>query len=187
MDPITRAKPDDPNRCQHVIPQVGQCPNKKAGEGATNCAAHGGASQLNSAERLSLRNYRLTKYHARIQELGESSEVKSLRDEIGILRMLVEERLNRVNDSMDLLMQSQPISDLVIKIEKIVTSCHKMEERTSQCLDRQAILQFASEVINIIDSKLADKEVVESIADDILAAIGRISNVQEDNSNSNSH
>lgn len=167
----------DPYRCQAVGGQ-GQCTNKGVklddGYGAF-CRVHGGNKTQEAFQAKKARNYRLTKYQAQLERHSDSSVIKSLREEIGILRMLMEERLNRCTDMAGLLLESQQISDLVLKIEKLVVSCHRLEGSLGQTLDKQAILQFASEIIAIIGTRLeGQEEIIEEISNDIIAVVGRI-------------
>ena len=165
-----RVEPDDPRRCQGNDAH-GQC-RIRAVEGGTYCPIHGGSKQLEKIQKAAVRDYRLGQWQARVEEFGDSSQVKSLRAEIGILRLMMEERMRMINDATDLLLQSGPISDLVLKIEKVVTSCHKLEGSMGQLLDKQAVLQFANVVIGIIGEELVTQpEVVGRVADRIIAAI----------------
>jgi hypothetical protein len=133
---------------------------------------------MQSIEANSLRNYRLATFHlrARLEQLGVSPGIKSLRDEIAILRALLEQRLEQCKDTTDFILQSGPISDLKLKIEKLVASCHHLEGSMGQLLDKQAILQFASVVIDIISEELKDtKDGTEKIAivgDRIMKSLG---------------
>lgn len=158
--------PDDPDRCQ-ANSKYGQCTNKQI-EGTKYCPMHGGDRTSNPA-----RNYMLTKFQARLNRMADSPNIKSLRDEIGILRMTLEERLNQCKDSMDLIYQSGPISDLVIKIDKLVLSCHKIEYATGQLLDKQAILQFGTELVTILASEVKDEDILARLSNRITELIGR--------------
>jgi len=163
---------DDPERCQ-AITAYGQCLNK-AVPGGKNCLAHGGNKQLEKQRKESLRNYQLGKFQAALEKQATSPNIKCLRDEIAILRILMQEKFNKCNDATDLILQSGPISDLVLKIDKVVTSCHKLEGSMGQLLDKTAILQFANEVIKIIAVELEGEEVkLNKIADQILKIVGR--------------
>lgn len=177
MADITRCTdPADPHRCQAVTSQ-GQCPNL-AHENSTFCLAHGGNKAAAVVEATALRNYRKSKWLQRIQEHADSSGIKSLREEIGILRILMEERLAKCQDEMDLILESNHISDLVMKIEHVVSSCHKLEDKLRLVVDKSSLLQFASMVIDIVSTVLSDVEnsetLLTSISDKILAAIGKI-------------
>lgn len=169
--------PADPNRCQANGVQGNQCLNKAIklpdGSYGTVCAAHGGAKQYMKTKREELKNYNLTIFRSRIGKMANSEGIKSLRDEIGILRVMLESLINRCEDETELLLQSHRISDMIDKISRLVTGCHKIEGSMGQLLDKQAILQFAAEVINIISSNITDKVTLEKIADEIMDALSR--------------
>ncbi|MDB4726416.1 hypothetical protein OAF54_03175 [bacterium] len=163
----------DPNRCQ-TTNKVGQCINKgmklEDGSYTANCLAHGGNKQVNSAVARSLKNYKLDRWKAKLAEKTGSDDIKGLREEIGILRVVLEERLNRCEDATDLILQSGPISDMVMKIERVVSSCHKLEGSMGQLLDKQAILQFAQVVISIV-GEYVHEDVLPEVAEKIIENI----------------
>jgi len=171
--------PEHPNRCQ-TINAHGQCvnlgiklPDESYGK---NCLAHGGNQATASYAKTVTRNYNLTiaRFRAQLDEKLGVSELKSLREEISILRILLETRLNRCADAMDLVLQSGPISDMVMKINTVVQSCHKLEGSMGQHLDKTAILQFAQVIIGIVTSVVTDDTQINTIADEILVTVGRI-------------
>jgi hypothetical protein len=167
--------PTDPYRCQ-ATGRRGQCSFRgiKLADGSygTRCILHGGNKQVEAETAKSLKQYRLTKWQAKLDRFSESTIIKSLREEIGILRILLEERLNQTHDTPDLILQSGPISDLVLKIEKIVTSCHKLESRMGQHLDKAAVIQLASRFVAIISEELADQpNKIDSISNRLLEII----------------
>jgi len=161
--------PADPTRCQSVA-KGEQC-MMQAVPGGTFCMLHGGNKQLEAQERLKVRNYRLTKWHATVDRFTDNANIKSLREEIAILRMMLEERLNTCADTSDLLLHSGPIAFMITNIEKLVSSCHKLEGSMGQLLDKAAILQFAGTVITIITDVLDDEKKISEIADRIIGTI----------------
>ena len=170
---IIKVAEDDPRRCQATNTQYGQCMNK-AVDGSDYCICHGGAHAIKRRNREAMRNYVLTKWQAKLDQHRDAPDVKSLRDEIAILRMLMQERLEHCSTELDLILQSGPISDLVMKIDKVVNSCHKLEGSLGQLLDKQAILQFANEVITVITEHLDEPEKIDQISTGILEIVGRI-------------
>jgi len=164
-----RCAEDDPNRCQ-AFGRNGQCPFR-AVEGGHVCQRHGGNTVENRVETANLRNYYLTRYHEKVARLSNQPEIKSLRDEIGIVRMIVESKLNAIEDDTDLMLQSGQISDLVMKIKALVESCDKIDFRMGQLLDKKYIEQFAQSIITIITEELDDDEKIEVIITRILEAI----------------
>jgi hypothetical protein len=170
---IKRCEKDDPNRCQAKNARGDQCMNEalRIGDGfAKYCSIHGGVMEHQKKEKESLNMYRLAKYGERVKELKDHGEIKGLRSEIGILRMVLEQRLNQCQDDQELMLSSNVIGDLVAKIEKLVTSCHKLEASMGQLLDRQQILQFAEVIITIIGNNVSDAALLEKIANEISEA-----------------
>jgi hypothetical protein len=164
--------PEHPNRCQGLN-KHGQCHNLAVSNG-TFCRLHGGAKQLESQRAKSLKNYRAGQWQAKINRFSESPQIKDLREEIGILRMLMEERLDFCKSPHDLLLQSHTISDLVVKIEKLVSSCHKLEGSLGQHMDKTALMGFAQQVINVISINVVDRDTVDTIANNIVNLITEV-------------
>lgn len=155
-------------RCIATV-KSGQCPYCK--EGNTDyCPMHGANKSILKANGEIQRNYRLGRWKERIGELADNDQIKSLREEIGILRMLMEEILNKCEDSTDLLMASHRIADVAMKIEKLVVSCDKLESRMGQLLSKRAIIQLAGEYVQIINTFVTDPETIEQISERMLDA-----------------
>ncbi len=164
---------EHPRRCKGMLHGGGPCLNM-AMEDSDYCPAHGGNKGAEAAEKKRIRNYRLAKFHARLEELGSSDEITSLKDEVAILRMLIEERINNCKDAHDLILVSGPLSDLILKVEKVVTSCHRLDSHLGQLLDKGKILQFAQVIIEIIGRYIDDEDIIENISSDILDALSKL-------------
>lgn len=163
----------DPRRCQATIPNRGQCTLVSV-EGTHYCVNHGGGGIAAQQEKRVLNNYRIQKYQQRIEDKSSSAQLKSLRDEIAILRMLIEERLNSCKDSHDLLMYSGPISDLVMKVDKVVNSCNRLEVNLGVMLDKTQALQFAASIVQIVANHVEDQDVLAEISDEIGKALNQL-------------
>ena len=169
---IERVEEDDPMRCQTNM-RTGQCRNKATTLGGT-CPAHGGNSVLEAQTKKSIRNYKLAKFQVALDRHADSPRLKSLNDEVAILRMTLEEVLNSCDGAHDLLLQSHLISDLVVKIEKLVKSCHSLESSLGMMLDKQAILAFAQKVIDTVSKEDLTENQLTSISNGILQAVGDV-------------
>jgi len=165
-----RVEDDDPSRCQAVLATIGQC-RVKAMEGSKFCPAHGGVHAIAAKEKAEAQMYRLKKYQARLEEFSESDKIKSLRNEIGILRILIEERMNICHTDLDLMLHSSVLGDLVTKVEKLVTSCNRLEGQLGAMLDKTQALQLGSEIVEIVARHVENEEALESIANEIIEAI----------------
>jgi hypothetical protein len=168
--------PASPDRCQ-AIASRGQCVNKKVGV-SQFCPVHGGNRANQAKEAKGLNMYRLAKYQERLGELSTANNIKTLHSEIGILRILMEEMLNRVSNPAELCAATPQLADLCIKVEKLVTSCHKLEKSLSQYLDKSAIIHLAQETVAIISKYIDDPSVAGKIADEIASVIDRMENLE---------
>lgn len=172
---------DDPDlRCDFNISTGDRCGNF-AEPGVSRCPLHGANKQLQAQENNSLRLYRLAKFQTRADQLTDHSKVKSLREEIAILRILLEEKINQCDDTHSLLLMSGPISDLIMKIEKIVASCHRLESSLGGLLDKTKVKQIANEMMNSVATRASEiledipdtkiSELLEAVAADVLASM----------------
>ena len=118
-----------------------------------------------------LRNYRLTKFKQRVSQLSSSDAILSLKEEIGIIRLLIEEKINQCEDTAELMLVSGPLSDLTMKAEKLVTSCNRLDRNLGNLLDKGRVLQFAQTVVQIVSDHVRDDEILEKISSQILEAL----------------
>jgi hypothetical protein len=155
----------DPNRCQGAA-AGGQC-LFVAEPGSQYCMIHGGLGAVRAAERNALRNYQLTVFGTRAGELRGSRAIKDLRDEIAILRMTLEAKINRFENEGEMILQSGALSELVLKIEKLVTACHKLEKDMGVTIDKSQVIAMAEQIVGVISKHVTDKSLVGLIVDDI--------------------
>jgi hypothetical protein len=144
---------DDPRRCQAVVQAHGQCMNV-AVEGCTTCLAHGGAAQNKLIEKSKVRMYNLGRWRAQANEFQDHDKIKSLREEIGILRVMIDERMKMCKSETDLALYSGPLTVMIMNVEKLVTSCNKLEMHLSGILDKTQALQLGQEMVEIIGRHL---------------------------------
>jgi hypothetical protein len=168
----------DPDRCQTIVGGhgAGQC-KYKAVLGFKYCQIHetGNHAVRTSQNKQVIRNYNLAKWKSHLEsKLKDSDAVMSLRDEIGILRVLIEERLNNCQDTTDLLLNSSVIADLISRVERVVVACQKIEEKRSGLLDKGKAIQLAGEIVKVISGFVSDDEVLGAIATKIGEAVTRV-------------
>ena len=157
--------PADPRRCKGAASE-GQCLNV-AEHGCNYCRAHGGQS---TEEQENLRGYLLAKAQdrARLAQVSDELEpVKELRDSIALLHMLIERRFNLVKSDADLLAACGPLNQMIQNMERLVNSCHKIEQNLGQLLAKAAILGLAKQMVQIIIEELEGIENYERIVDHV--------------------
>lgn len=167
---FTRIERDDqPNRCQAVHGH-GQCQYVSL-EGSNYCAMHGGNKAQEAAKKKVQRGYNLAQWQNRVDDFSDGDNVKNLRAEIGILKMLLENVVNMCKTSQDLLLYSSKIGEMASKIEKLVVSCSRLESSMGMMLDKSAALHLAAMMVEIISKYVTDEDAVDMIANDIALAV----------------
>lgn len=178
--------PDDPARCQATGGQ-GQCPFKAIigadGQRTKYCSRHTcGRSEDRAAPgavgvgKDPLRNYRFaTQFQPRIDELSSSEKIKSLREEIALVRMVLESIVNRCSDQFDLIIEADRIQKLTEQLNKLVQACHKIEESTGQLLDKTIVVNIGAMMVNILEKYVPDKSILDVVGAEIYEAIEKSS------------
>ena len=162
----------DPDRCHGINRGTsgGQCMYKRV-PGCNFCVRHGGYIQENANKATALKNYRLTQYAARVGDLSNNPEIKNLREEIGILRMTLEEVINQCESANKVLLYSEKITNLVDKIDKLVRSCQVMEEKNGSLMSRTDIINIADSIVTLIGDYIDDPDVLTELGSKICATI----------------
>lgn len=159
----------DPNRCQGSS-RDGQCQNE-AEPGCNKCRAHGGKDLT---DQQSTRGYLLAKAQdrTRLADLSESlNPVKELRDSISLLHMMIERRWNAIKDDSELLQACGPLNQMLQNMERLVSSCHKIEQNLGQLLAKHAILTLAKRMVEVMVDELEGIDDYEATIDRITSRL----------------
>jgi hypothetical protein len=160
---------EDPDRCQGKTIE-GACQFKRVPP-SIYCVRHGANIAVNSEKKEELRTYRAAQWQVRIGEFADSDRVKSLREDIGVLRLVLEQMLMMCKDSSELLLYSSRITDTVTRIEKLVSSCHRLEASTGGLLDKGQAIQLAGTIVTIIGKYVKDQDSIDMISNEIISSI----------------
>lgn len=142
--------PDDPRRCRGLA-GGNQCWNVACDESEFCPVCAGGAMAVAAK-----RQYALTdpRYQARLQELSEDEQIKSLREEVAIARMLIEERLNKIVSDHDLYTATGAINALLLTVEKLVSRSHILEQNLGQLYHKSTVVQMVQAFVMIVDEEV---------------------------------
>lgn len=170
---LEKVSPEDPNRCQGVIGKGGQCDYRAEPE-SKYCIRHGGNKAGFAKDRQRLHDYRLQKWQERLNEFAASEVVTSLRGEVGVLRIMLEETLNMCQSPQDLHLYSSRIQDLVMKIDKVVNSIAKLDARAGNLLDKSGCLILAGQIVEIIGKYVKDGKQIDAISEELIDLVARL-------------
>ena len=165
------------NRCQGITAK-GQCVLAQV-EPSKFCHLHGGGVVSGAQRRIAVKQYMLDKAHVRARTLTNDSQIKGLRGEIGILRMILETQIDRCPTPTQLAVAAPSLSDMIMKIQKLVTSCHRLEEAMGHTLDQDQLAVIADSIIQVIGDYITDETQLKEIAGRIGEAIAHQDKLQQ--------
>lgn len=162
-------------QCQHVNNHTGQC-GREAIPGTKRCPIHTRSKSDRHEKRMYLLlNHKFRERHAM---LSEHEDLRSIREEVGIARMLLEERLNAINTEADLVASCASINTLLLTIEKLTNSCLKLDQSVGNLLSKPVLLKVASDIVQIVLEEVAElpnhEVIVDTISKRILQTISDI-------------
>lgn len=163
-----------------------QCQNRRHGECLNRALP--GKKYCNACDILvgtstktgQLKAYKIQRWRERVNELSEDTVTKSLSEEIGITRLTLEAIINSCETENALIMHSHRIGDLVSRVEKLISSCHRLEKSSGYLLDKGTILKVAGEIIGVVQRNVSDTNLVEKIANEIVDLISNTQNNDDD-------
>lgn len=106
--------------------------------------------------------YHLKRWKRRVEEFSGHTEIKDLHEEVGIVRMMLEETLNKCDDSDDLLQHAGRITAMVDKVQTLVATIDKMDARAALAPD--VLARLAAEWVKIICLYVTDERQLEELS-----------------------
>ena len=129
------------------------------------CARHGGNMVDIAGKKRARLNFYKTKWQSKIEQKLVPSDLKNLNEELGVLRMLLEERLDACKDEFDLITESDAISRMVLNINSLVNSIHNMDLK--QAITAEQIHTIIEVITITLSTYITDKELLQKINDTI--------------------
>jgi hypothetical protein len=151
----------------------GQCTNAMM-PGSEYCPAHGGNRGYTAMRKENRRLYEIGRYQDKISRMADHEGANSFREEIAVLRMMLETRLQGCQDDHDLMMHSQTISSLVMNIEKAVGSALKLETQLGKVLTEEQATAWTAEILEIIGNHVTDPATLEAMSDELLQSLDKV-------------
>lgn len=156
-----------PDRCEGLAGN-NQCSFKRI-PGSKFCPIHD--KHAGKRQQTELHMYLLGQWQARVNEFTNHDELRTVNQELGLLRMLLERIVNMCKNDNDIEIRASKIESLIARIEHMVVTCNNLETKTGKVLDKSALLRVASSIIEIITEFVPDQEVCGKIGDAIVERI----------------
>lgn len=154
---MIRVSDDDPRRCQSGNDR-GQC-IFQAFEGSKYCPMHSRAPKDDARAIYRLNSFKMKD--------PNSPQLKSLREEIGILRAMLETRINACKDDVDLMLNAPIINSTINNIAQLVAACHKLEKDLGKYVDIVQLSEYSQLIITAISDVVTDPAALTQIAENI--------------------
>lgn len=182
MSHVQRYAEKEEDCCNFTPKNGGRCSYEKL-EGSLYCAMHSETRnpiRTVAAYKNRLDTYRLSQWHQRLTEIKDSSQFRTIVDEIGIIRLTLEAILNQCKDETDLLIHSARIGDLTDKVGKQMVMLNRMEKQSGLLLDKSAVIAMGGRIVEIIAQYVKEPSLIEAIANDIFDTIQNAQSIEED-------
>jgi ribosomal protein L24 len=109
-----------------------------------------------------------------LEEQVDNPNIKSLREEIGIMRVMLQQRFDMAKSAGELVLISGSVGEMIAKIGKLVQQCHRIEIDLGQLLDKTQAAQLAQETVTIIGKYVDDPDILGMIAEDLMETVERL-------------
>lgn len=130
---------------------------------------------MHSNEKDRVQNYLISDPERQKQFDYHSGSIETVRQEIGLLRMLLYERVNLARTEADRINAFQVIHPAVVTINKLVDSLGKLERQTNTVLEKESATQLAKMIGTILVEEIAavdpSGEIVDRVASRIASVI----------------
>jgi len=99
--------------------------------------------------------YLLTRHRAKVARFAEHEEAKTLRDEIAMVRTLIQEHWNRMEDTdAALISSSGELNRLWTTLDKLMKTGETIDRNHNLTLSKTTIIIFGQEMIGILKDEL---------------------------------
>lgn len=155
----------------------GSCP-LDAVQGSMFCEEHSNELTLRA-------NYLIEDERLRnLFERKRGTELTSMRDDVALMRTMIEDRLNLAKSDAERLAAYSQIGNWMGTLDKLVNSLNRLEEKTSAVLTRETLMKVAQSLVQVIAEEIAnlpDSEmVIDAIAQRVVPVIENATNEDSD-------
>lgn len=156
----------DPRRCQGAA-KTGQCWNV-ALPTSRFCKAHGGS--LTDPEAAAKRRYLLNdvREQVRLNELVEHGKLTSLREEIALFQLMINERWNMAKTPVEKQQAMAAVDSMARTLEKLQKTYFQLEKESGNLLPREELVVRGQALAQAMLEELEGLEDYELLCDRIL-------------------
>lgn len=159
-----RCAEDDPQRCQGMA-KGNQC-HFLSIPGEQYCVIH---TKHKDQEAKGLYEFNKTEVLSRLAAFKGHGDSKTLAIELGLLRLLLEQAVNKCEGPYDLLTNSVQLSALISQIKELQLANIKLEEKVGDLLSIEQVIEIAQKLYSVVVQHLevlpGNEEILGAIAE----------------------
>lgn len=168
--PGIEATQDPDQQCQGLA-NGNPCYYKKV-KGSEYCAMHGGQGAVRAQRKQAMYDFHKSKYlqdiaDAKMATFSKGKNKFDLSEELGILRIILQETLSRCTDEMELLRHNQKISTTIGQIERLINSSLKLDQKLGALVSKDEMITIAQAVVQSVENRINDPATVKLIVEDL--------------------
>ena len=157
-----RVDEDSPDRCDGITAH-GQCTFKRV-ENSKFCRIHGGNATEITNRKNAIYQIKAARVRERHEQFSDAEGWRSTREEIGILRLTLEEILNKCDDSSSLTLSVPQISQLVGQIDKLINNSLKLDEHLGKLISEEKMILLINALLDAVYETIGDEEACAQVA-----------------------
>jgi transketolase C-terminal domain/subunit len=117
--------------------------------------------------------YQIEKYKDTYERMYRKQDYKSLRDEVALIRMMIQKVMANCDGNDSLLIATSPlISRMLESTEKLVSSAHKMDVATGKTISEDSLIDFGAEMLALMQEYIPQDN-WESVSKKVLELVNK--------------
>ncbi len=166
--PGIQATQDPEKQCLHQL-QYRQCYYEKV-PGSDYCAMHGGMAAVRKARKDAMYEFNKNKFlqnlaNERMPVFSKGKNKYDLSQELGILRICLEQILNKCDNELILQQHNPQISKTIEQITKLIESSLKLDQKLGELVSKGEMIEIASSLVGVIQKHIQDPNKVKEIVE----------------------
>lgn len=119
---------------------------------------------------------------SRFEEMKASTDLRTLKQDVALLRAILEQRLNFARNDSERISAFNSVAPMFGTLDKLVNSLDKLERRSGEVLEKEAVQKLVSDIVNVLAFELEgvpDRDgIVDRVARRMADVIAKARNVE---------
>jgi len=131
--------------------------------GTNFCVIHS-VQDADGSNKQDLYNFKITEVSRRIAKYRNHPDSRNLTVELGLLRLILEETINKCEDAYDLVVNNAQLTSLIERIRVVQQANIGIEQKLNDLLTIEQVTGIAQQLFNAIVVHVKDLDLLEVIA-----------------------